>query len=142
MSFVPRPVVYEPNDGILHSEHESRDTRVSEYLRKYGQGKIDVMPTDSRPQVVDDRSDDEKISDPFVPSLGTDELDVFQQLEANREKFQAAQADIEMTKKDRVRFDNAIKIINDDNASIDAQRDAYRILEELERKGKVSRVRD
>lgn len=142
MSFVPRPVVYEPNDGILHSEHESRDTRVSEYLRKYGQGKIDVMPTDNRPQVVDDRSDDEKISDPFVPSLGTDELDVFQQLEANREKFQAAQADIDMTKKDRVRFDNAIKIINDNNASIDAQRDAYRILEELERKGKVSRVRD
>lgn len=50
---------YENIDPALHPEHETRNTRVSEYLRKYGQGKIDTLPTDSRPVVKDERSDDE-----------------------------------------------------------------------------------
>lgn len=131
---------FEVNSGVLHPEHESRNTRVSEYLRKYGQGKIDNLPQDNRPEVIDSRTVDEKLDDgPLMPGLGTDELDVMAELSRMKDKWNNAVTDIETTKKDKQKFDAAVKVINDKNASYQQQRDAFRILEELEKKGKIKK---
>jgi hypothetical protein len=128
---------FEKNSGINHPDYESRNTTVSEYLRKYGTGRIDELPKDTRPEIVDDRPDDEKINDEFVDGLGTDELDVMMMLNENAERFKKARIALEEDEKKRVSFDNAVKVLNDPNSSEDAKRDALRILEKLEKAGKV-----
>lgn len=135
---------YENVDSALHPEHETRNTRVSEYLRKYGQGKIDTLPTDSRPVVKDERPDDEKLENTskLTDSLGTEELDILLEMQNKAKDFENAFQDIELTKKQRESFDKAIKVLNDANASYEQKADAYRILDELEQAHKVNRVRD
>lgn len=132
---------YEQNNGIAHPDYESRNTRVSEYLRKYGTGKLENLPRDTRPEVVDDRSVDEMLDDDFVDGLGTDELDVLAKLDEAKERFAKMADTIRETKANRVKFDNAMKVLNDMNSSRDARMDAYRILEELEQKHLVTRAR-
>lgn len=134
-------ISYEQLDDALHPEYETRNTRVSEYLRKYGQGKIDTLPTDNRPTVQDDRSTDEMLQDGFEPSLGTEQLDVLLEFEAKKEDFMKMQEDIEMTQKDKESFDAAVKIINDANSSQQDKFNAYEVLEELQKKCKVIRAR-
>lgn len=133
--------VFEQNSDLEHEEHQVTNTRVSEYMRKYGQGKIDVMPTDTRPEVDDPRTDEEKLSDDFTPGLGTDELDVMAKLDEMKERYQNAVADIKVTEKQKAQFDEAIKVLNNPNSSSDAQYHALALLEELERKGKITRAR-
>lgn len=134
--------VYESNSLLEHEDRQVTNTRVSEYLRKYGQGKIDSMPTDSRSEVVDDREPDQMLDDEFVDGIGTDELDVMAELDRMKERYQAAQADISATQKQKEAFDAAVKILNDPNSSTDKVREAYSVLEELEKKGKIARARD
>lgn len=134
-------ISYEQLDDALHPEHETRNTRVSEYLRKYGQGKIDTLPTDNRPTVQDDRSTEEMLQEGFEPSLGTEQLDVLLEFEAKKDDFLKMQDDIAMTQKDKESFDAAVKIINDANSSQQDKFAAYEVLEELEKKCKVIRAR-
>lgn len=133
--------VCEKNSSVEHPEHQYTNTRVSEYMRKYGQGKIDVLPTDSRPEVNDPRTPDQMLEDGFEPGLGTDELDVMAQLDQMRDKYENAVADIKATEKQKEQFDEAVKVLQNKNASYEQISDAYRILDELERKGKISRAR-
>lgn len=131
------------NDGIAHPDHEERNTRVSEYLRKYGQGKLEVLPTDNRPQVEDPRTVDEMLAgDNNEISMADDELDIITRLQDASDHFQEVFAEIELTKQQKEKFDNAVKVLNDPNASTEKKVDAYRILDELESKGKVTRARD
>lgn len=139
--FARQKPAFEHNSLLEHDEHQEMNTRVSEYLRKYGQGKIDELPKDSRPEVSDDRPDDEKLNDEFVDSLGTDELDVIAQLEAMRERYENAVADIKATEKQKQQFDDAVRVINDANSTPVQVREAYAVLNELESKGKITRAR-
>lgn len=133
---------FEHNSGIPHKEHEVRNTRVSEYLRKYGQGKIDTMPTDTRPVVNDERSTDEKLDNPDVTdALGVDQLDVMMEIDKHREDFEKAFKDIELTTKQKEKFDAAIKVLKDKNSSYEQVRDAERILTQLEEDKKITRAR-
>lgn len=133
----------EHNSGIMHPEHEERNTRVSEYLRKYGQGKIDSMPTDNRPVVNDSRSVDEMLEDSDITNhMGTDQLDAIMELDRKKADFEYAFADIELTKKQKEKFDAAVKVLNDRNSSYEQRKDAERILNELQDAKKVKRVRD
>lgn len=133
---------FEHNSGVLHHEHEVRNTRVSEYLRKYGQGKIDSMPTDTRPTITDNRSTDEKLDNPDVTDrLGTEQLDVLLEVDRLRERFEKAFADIELTQKQKEKFDAAVKVLNDRNSSYEQIQDASRILSQLEEDKKITRAR-
>lgn len=133
---------FEKIDGRPHPDYESRNTRVSEYLRKYGTGKLDNLPRDTRPVVNDERSPDEMMNDEFVDTMATDELDVMQQLDAAKERFEKMADTIRQTKTNRVKFDNAMKVLNDPNSSYESRKDAYRILDELEQKNVVTRARN
>lgn len=136
--FAKRNVKFERVNQVKHPEHVEVNTRVSEYLRKYGSGKIDALPTDNRPEITDNRSDEEKLNDDFLPEMGTDPVDVMMMLDEHSDKLKAAVEEIELTKKQRVQFENAVKVLDDPNSSLEARQDAYRILSELEKKGKVS----
>lgn len=135
-------IQYEDIDTSLHPEHESRNTRVSEYLRKYGQGKIDSMPVDHRPTVNDTRSVDDMLDSEYEPSLSTEHLDVLLELERKKEDFIKMNEDIEFTTKQRESFDAAVKVVNDSNSSYDDKLKAYEVLEELEKQAKVIRARN
>lgn len=137
------PTSFDRVNSLLHPDHESRNTRVSEYLRKYGQGKIDTLPTDNRPVVTDNRSVDEMLDNPnkVADSLGSEQLDVLLEMQNKQSDYEQALKDIELTKKQRESYDAAIKVLNDSNASYDQKMDAHRILEELIQAKKVTRVR-
>lgn len=135
--------VYENLDPVPHEEYEVRDTRVSEYLRKYGTGKIDALPTDTRPEIHDPRDVDQMLDECDVTdSLGCDELDALTRLQDAADQFKNASEQIELTQKQREKFDKAVEVLQDSNASVEQKQDAYRILEELERQGKITRTRD
>lgn len=138
ISHTPSPV-----DQRLHPEHETRNTRVSEYLRKYGQGKIDSLPKDNRPEVTDERDTDSMLDgSSIVDRLDADQLDVMLELDAMADRYQAALADMELTQKQKSKFDKAIKVLQDKNASYEQRMDANRILDELEKTQKMTRARD
>lgn len=130
--------VFEKNDGVLHPEHQSVSTRVSDYLIKYGQGKLDKMPNDTRQEIQDDRTVDQMLEDddPTL-AIGTEELDVLLASQEAAERFEKAQLDIKATQAQRVKFDNAVAVLQDKNASADARRSAYAILAKLEKDGKL-----
>lgn len=142
MSFKRRAPKYESNSGVEHPEFEKRNTRVSEYLRKYGQGKIDTLPTDTRSEVKDERSVDEMLEvDDVTNRMDTEQLDALLEMQAKADDFEAAFKDIELTKTQKQQFDKAVSVLKDKNASYELVSDAYRILEELENKHKVTRAR-
>lgn len=127
--------------SVLHPEYQHFDTEVSAYLRKYGTGALEKLPTDTRSEVTDERTTDEMLAeDEMVASLGTDELDILMEFDRKKADFEAAFKDIELTKKQSQKFQKAMKILEDKNASDDAKFDAYRILNEL--KERVTRTRD
>lgn len=130
--------VYENVSSELHPEHQDVNTRVSEYLIKYGQGKLDRMPNDTRQEVQDDRTVDQMLEDddPTL-ALSTEELDVLLASQEAAERFEKAQLDIKATQAQRVKFDNAVAVLQDKNASADARRSAYAILAKLEKDGKL-----
>lgn len=135
--------VFEPHGANLpHEDYEVVQTRVSDYLRRYGTGQIEAMPQDTRPEIHDERLVDEMLnSDQFEPGLGTDQLDIIMEIEKNRSKFEAAIAEMELTQKQREEFDAAVKILNDANSSVNAREDAYKLLRELEQSGKLKKPR-
>lgn len=141
--FDRREIVYSVVSRDKHPEHQEVNTRVSEYLRKYGQGKIDTLPVDKRPEINDERSVDEMLGDTdnITSSLGTEHLDALLEMQTKSEDFKKAFADIELTKKQKDEFDKAIKVLDNANASYEQKSDAYRILEKLEQQNKVKRTR-
>lgn len=132
------PARLEHNSGVLHPEHQSVNTSVSEYLIKYGSGKIDSMPTDTRTEFNDDRSDEVKLKEGDDFPLGTEELDVLEKLNSMADRLEEINTEVELSKTEKSKFDKAVAVLKDDNSSYEAKSDAYRILRELESKGKVS----
>lgn len=127
-------------DLTPHPDFEQVNTSVSEYFRKYSQGKIENLPTDSRPEVTDDRSPDQMLDDDSKTNhMSCDDLDALQEFEANRSAFEDAIKDIELTAKQRKAFEDATKILDDPNSTLEKKREAYEVLEEL--KDKVTRAR-
>lgn len=131
--------VSEVLSDVRHAEYQNVNTRVSEYLLKYGQGKIDAMPTDNRPEVSDDRTVDQMLDDETPEfDISSDELDVLLEFQKNADKFEQARLAIESSEKDKTAFENAMKVLNDPNSSDEAKRDSYRILDKLKQQGKVT----
>lgn len=134
--------VFEKVSNARHPEYQSRNTSVSEYLRKYGQGKIDSLPTDSRPEVTDDRSPDDMLADDSrMDHMSYDELDALCDFNAKREDFEKARQEIELNEKQTKAFNDAMEILNDANASSDRKMEAMEVLDELIKSGKVVRAR-
>lgn len=133
---------YEKLSDERHAEFEVKDTRVSDYLRRYGTGHIEDLPTTSAPEVKDDRTEEEMLNSEFEPTMATESVDILMEIERNKERFEKAVAEIELTASQKKRFDDAVRVLNDDNASIDSKREAYSILQELEDTGKLTRARD
>lgn len=132
---------FEKLDSKLHPEHQVFDTSVSYYLRKYGTGQLENLPVDTRSEIKDDRTIDEMLDDDgLIDGIGLDDLDVLMELDKKREDFEAAFKDIELTKQQKAKFDKAMKILSDNDSSVDAKRDAYAILDEL--KDRVTRTRE
>lgn len=132
----------EYNSGVEHPEHQSVNTSVAEMYRKYGAGKIDSMPTDPRPEIQDNRSEDEMLNDDHPePGMAYDVLDAIQDLNRYRQKYESAVADIKATEKQKKAFDGAIATLNDPNASYKATQEALEVLDELEKLGKIKQTR-
>lgn len=130
----------EKNDRTPHPDFEQVNTSVAEYFRKYAVGKSDRMPIDPRTPVTDGRDESEMIEDDSkINHLGCDELDALMEMEANREKFEAAIADIELTQKQAEIFKQATDVLKDPNSTADQKRQAYDDLAELHEK--VTRAR-
>lgn len=124
-----------------HPEYEIKETRVSDYLRKYGTGHIEDLPSSSAPEVVDERSVSEMLDSEFEPHMSTESVDIFMEIDRNKDKFEAAIKELELTKTQKEKFDSAVKVLNDPNSSLDSKREAYSILEELQASGKITRAR-
>lgn len=125
----------------IHPEHQTFDTSVSYYLRKYGTGQLEQLPFDNRREINDERTPDQMLNDDgLVDGLGTDDLDIMMELERKREDFENAFQEIELTQKQKQKFDKAMKILKDPNSNVELRQDAYAILDEL--KDKVTRARD
>lgn len=134
--------VYESCSAARHPEAQNVTTSVSEYLRKYGQGKLEELPQDSRPTISDERSVEEMLDDNSrVDEMAFDELDAISELERKRDDFLKARDEIVMTEKDREAAKSAIKILDDPNSSDDQRREAYAVIDELLESGKAKRVR-
>lgn len=134
--------VFERVSNARHPEYQSRNTTVSEYLRKYGQGKIDSLPTDSRPEVTDDRSPDDMLADDSrMDHMSYDELDAIMDFNAKRADFEKARQDIELNEKQTKAFNDAMEILNDSNASHERKMEAMEVIDELIKSGKVVRAR-
>lgn len=137
-----KPVFENVGQNLPHEDYEVVQTRVSDYLRKYGSGQIESMPQDTRAEIHDERSVDEMLDDErFEPGLGTDQLDIIMEIDKNRKRFEDAINEMELTKKQRDEFDAAVKILNDANSSVQAREDAYKLLQELEQSGKLKKPR-
>jgi len=127
-------------DLTPHPDYEQVNTTVSEYFRKYSQGKIENLPQDTRPEVTDERSSDEMLNDDSKTNhMSCDDLDVLQEYEQHREEFEKAIQDIELTAKQKEIFLSATAVLDDPNSSADKRREAYQALEEL--RDKVTRAR-
>lgn len=134
--------VFEHCTNYKHPEAQNVDTRVSEYLRKYGQGKIDDLPQDRRAVVTDERTVEQMLDDDArVDHMAFDELDAISELASKREAFLKARDEIEMNKKDIEAADAAMKIIDDPNSSESKKLEACAVLDELIESGKAKRVR-
>lgn len=114
-----------------HKDFEIKETRVSDYLRRYGTGHIEDVPQNTAPEVRDDRTVEQMLEEPFVEHLSTEPVDVIMLIDANRERFEKAFKELELTKTQHKRFKDALSVINNPNASHDSKREAYSILEEL-----------
>ena len=121
------PLDYQNN----HPEYEIRETRVSDYLRRYGTGHIEDLPQNTAPEITDDRTVDEMLSDEFVPHMSTETVDIMMEIEDNKERFEKAAQEIEMTDAARKKFDAAMAVINNPNSSLESKREAYSILDNL-----------
>lgn len=134
-----RKPVFEKLSHEPHPDFEVKETRVSDYLRRYGTGHIDDFPTASAPEVHDDRSVDEMLSSEFEPEMATESVDIVMEIERNQERFEKAIKELELTKAQRKQFDDAVAVLNDKNADFERKREAYAILDDLASSGKVKR---
>jgi hypothetical protein len=131
---------FEAVDPVNHPDYEIKDTRVSDYLKKYGTGKIEDLPQVSRPEITDNRTTDQMLDEP-CEHMSTEAVDVMMEIERNKEAFDKAILDIKATQKQKKQFDDAVAALQDPNTPIERQREAYAILSDLERQGKLTRAR-
>lgn len=145
MGMIPKTKnMYEKVDDTKHLEHQERNTRVSEYLKKYGVGKLEDLPTDNRPTITDERTVDEMLDDERggkVDLLAFDELDALSEFNSRKEEFEKMRAEIDLTEKQSLSFDRAMSVLNSANASRDDKQEALAVLEELQKSGKVTHTR-
>lgn len=132
--------VYQELDYENHPEYEIKETRVSDYLRKYGTGHIEDLPTSSAPEISDNRSVEQMLDEP-EPHMSAETVDILMEIERNKERFDKAIDELELTTAQKKQFDDAVEAINDPNAPADRRIEAYRVLEDLEKKGKIARAR-
>lgn len=145
MGMIPKTKLqYEQVDSTKHLEHQERNTRVSEYLKKYGVGKLEDLPSDNRPTITDERTVDEMLDDERggkVDLLAFDELDALSEFNSRKEEFEQMRAEIDLTEKQSQSFDRAMSVLNSANASRDDKQEALAVLEELQKSGKVNHTR-
>jgi len=132
---------FEKNSKIEHKEKQCVNTSVSEYMRKYGQGKIDQLPTDPRPEVNDPRDTEQQLNDADALPMGFDELDAMERLASMKDRYKDAVADIKATEKQKEIFLHATQVLDDPNASDAEKLHAAAELNRLEKLGKVTRAR-
>lgn len=133
--------VYEHVNKTRHPEYEVKETRVSDYLRKYGTGSVEDLPQSSAPEIKDDRTVEEMLESEFEPSMATETVDILMEIERNKERFEAAISAMELNEKQKKEFDDAVRVLDDANATTDQKREAYSILQELKDAGKITRAR-
>lgn len=134
--------VFESVSDDLHPEYEIKSTRPSDYLRKYGTGKLEDLPQSSAPEVVDGRNVEQMLEDPAgLDHMSTETVDILMEIEANKDKFAAALQARDLSARDKEDFDAAVAVLNDPNSSADRKREAFSILEELYHDGKITRTR-
>lgn len=129
--------VFERNSGVNHPDYEIKETRVSDFLRRFGTGHIDDLPTTSSPEISDDRTVDEMLSDPFVPHMSNESVDILSMIEENKDRFDAAFHELELTKSQHKKFKEALSAIKDPNCPFERKREAYSVLEKLSADGKL-----
>lgn len=139
-SYEKRKVVFQDLEYENHPEYEIRETRVSDYLRKYGTGHIEDLPTSSAPEITDKRTVDQMLDEP-EPHMSTESVDILIEIEKNKDRFAAAAADLELTLAQKKDFDDAVAALNDPNTPNERRIEAYRVLSDLEKKGKIARAR-
>lgn len=148
-----KPITEDLDYKHNHSDYEIKETRVSDYLRRYGTGHIDDVPQTKAPEVSNERVSsamdiilDKKANeverskafevlneetDGFVPHMSTETIDVLAEIEANKERFENALKDIQLTKTASKRYNDALAVVNNPNAPLDSKREAYSVLESL-----------
>ena len=142
MSFLRREKVFQVLDDTPHPKFVEKNTSVSEYLRKYGQGKVENLPQDSRTEVEDNRSVDEMLEDDAsLDSMATEELDVILELERKSQDFDAMRKDIDDTESAKKEFDEAVRVIKSPQSLPTEKKQAYDVIDALVEEGKVKRVR-
>lgn len=136
-----------------HAEYEIKETRVSDFLRRYGTGHIEDVPQNKAPEISNERVSsamdtilDKKANEVerskafevlneetegFIPSMATETIDVLAEIEANKERFEKAFNEIELTKTASKKYKDALSVINNPNAPLDAKREAYATLDSL-----------
>lgn len=133
MSFVKRTPELEKVSQLRHPDFKFTETRVSEFLRLYGSGKIQNLPEDPRPEVVDNRSTDEMLADPFQPTMATEPVEVLAMFQEKAADFQKAIDDALLTAKDAQRKDELLEVLNS-STSFDEKQEALEELEEIKKR--------
>ena len=137
--------IYENVSGEKHPDFKRERTEVSEYYRLYASGKIDKVPESTRPTLPDDtRSVDQMLDDGSLePSLGTDAVEVIEQLRSNAGKYSAANEKVQSALSDKALYDEALKVLNSPTATDDekAKAKAYAVDYEKTTRAKSKRVR-
>lgn len=131
---------FEQNDGVLHPEHQVVNTRISYYMKMYASGKIDELPTTN---MVPDRELPDGVRNELlngvlpIPEMGTDPVEVMEYLNENREKFINLVNEYNLCVTDREKYDRAISVLNDKNASIDEKIEASAVLQKIEQNARA-----
>lgn len=141
MMYKHRKPVFERVSQDAHPDYEIKETRVSDYLRKYGTGKLEDLPQSSKPEITDNRTVEQMLDEP-CESMSTETIDVMMEIDRNREAFEKAILDVKATQKQKKQFEDAVKAIKDENTPFERKREAYAILDQLERDGKITRARN
>lgn len=136
MSFVNRAPQLERVSKQPHPDFQFVETRVSEFLRLYGSGKIQNLPEDPRPEVQDNRSTDEMLADPFQPTMATEEVEILAMFQEKAEDFEKAMQDAILTHKDQERAEELLNILKN-STDFEEKQSAYDELEEIKSRSRA-----
>jgi len=132
--------VFERNNGAEHPEHQDVNTRVSHYMRLYATGKMQDFP---RTGMVENRELDEGLRKDLLnrnlplPEVGTDPVEVLDFLNKNRQRFDDLVKDYNLAIDDKKAYDDAMAVLDDDNAEVEKKHKAIRVLEAIREKARA-----